>query len=122
MTMKFKKCSILLIEDTYQTKNLKERKQSCKSTILFFILPCGTKFLREFIFCRSAIFCVLQEQSFAIRNDWCFLLGINFCNFQKYPMPSIDNIFVFIEKCNTNIYFKRIPQCTSVFHCIPFLN
>ena len=56
-----------------------------------------TKFLREFIFGGLAIFCVLRELIFAIRTDWFFLLGINFCDFRKYPVPSIDNIFVFIE-------------------------
>ena len=37
------------------------------------------------------------ELIFAIRADWFFLLEINFCDFQKYPVPSIDIIFVFIE-------------------------
>ena len=115
--MKFKKCSILLNEDTYQTKNLKERKQSYKSTILFFYTTMWHEILAGVYFCRSAIFCVLKEQIFAIRNDWCFLLAI----FRKYPIALII-FFVFIEKCNTNIYFQRILQCTSVFHCILFLN
>ena len=40
-------------------------------------------------FCKSIflrigwIFCVLWELIFTIRRDWFFLLGINFCNFQK---------------------------------------
>ena len=34
-------------------------------------------------FCGLAIFCVLRELIFAIRTDWFFLLGINFCDFQK---------------------------------------
>ena len=42
-----------------------------------FNLPCGTKFLREFIFLRIGDFCVLRELIFAIRTDWFFLLGIN---------------------------------------------
>ena len=33
-------------------------------------------------FCSLAIFCVLRELIFAIRTDWFFLLGINFCDFQ----------------------------------------
>ena len=33
-------------------------------------------------FCGLAIFFVLQELIFAIRTDWFFSLGINFCNFQ----------------------------------------
>ena len=32
-----------------------------------------------------ATFCVLRELIFAIRTDWFFLLGINFCNLQKVP-------------------------------------
>ena len=48
-------------------------------------------------FCGLAIFCVLRELIFAIRADWFFRLGINFAIFRKYPVPSVDNIFVFIE-------------------------
>ena len=34
----------------------------------------------------------------AIRTNWSFLLGINFCNFQKVLHKQIiDNTFVFIE-------------------------
>ena len=40
---------------------------------------------------------VLWELIFAITTDWFFLLGINFCDFRKYPVPSTDNIVVFIE-------------------------
>ena len=76
---------------------------------VFFNIPCGAKFLREFIFADLAIFCVLRELSFAIRTDWFFLLGINFCDVQK--VPSIENIFVFIfSMCNRNTYFKTISQ------------
>ena len=39
-----------------------------------------------FYFCRLVIFCVLLKLIiFAIRTDWLFLVGINFCNFQKVP-------------------------------------
>ena len=34
-------------------------------------------------FCGLAIFCVLRELILATRTDWFFLLGINFCDFQK---------------------------------------
>ena len=43
-------------------------------------------------FCGLTIFCVLQELIFAIRTGWFFLLGINFCDFRKYPVASIYNI------------------------------
>ena len=48
-------------------------------------------------FCGSAIFCVLRELIFAIGTDWFFLLDLIFAIFIKYPVPSINNIFVFIE-------------------------
>ena len=45
-------------------------------------------------FCTLAIFCVLRELIFAIKTNCCFLI----CTiFGKYVVPSIDNIFVFIE-------------------------
>ena len=36
-------------------------------------------------FCGLASFCVLRDLIFAVRTDWFFLLGINFCDFQKVP-------------------------------------
>ena len=51
-------------------------------------LLCGKKFLREFIFAHSWVaikFCVLGELIFATRTNWFFLMGINFCDFQKVP-------------------------------------
>ena len=33
------------------------------------------------LFLRHAIFCVLRELIFAVRTDWFYLLGINFCDF-----------------------------------------
>ena len=74
-------------------------------------LPCGTKFLRVFFFCGLAIFCVLRELIFPIRTDWlCWELI--FAIFRKYPVPSIDYIFVFIEyyTCNRSTYFQVINQ------------
>ena len=68
-------------------------------------ISCGTN-LPEF-FCGLAIFGVLRELFFAIRTDWFFLLGINFCDFQKIPIPSIDNMFVFIEYVQWNYIFSN---------------
>ena len=48
-------------------------------------------------FCGLAIFGVLRELIFAIRTDWFFLRGINFCNFQKVPSTQHCIIFVFIQ-------------------------
>ena len=71
-----------------------------------FQLPCGKKFLREFIFADWRFVCVLRELIFAIRTDWFFLLGNNFCDFQKVLSPLLDNIFVLLRA--TQIYiFKR---------------
>ena len=36
-------------------------------------------------FCGLAIFCVLRKLFFVIRTDWFYMLGINFCEFQKVP-------------------------------------
>ena len=52
-------------------------------------LQCGTEFL------RISDFLCFAELIFAIRTDRFFLLGINFCSFQK--VASIENIFVVIE-------------------------
>ena len=63
-------------------------------------IPCGTKFLREFIFGDWPFFVFCGTKFFAIRTDGFFLLGINFSNFQKVQTVTsnqIDNIFVFIE-------------------------
>ena len=84
--------------------------------------PCGTKFLREFTFADWWFFCVLRELIFAIRTDWCFLLGINFGDFQKVPSTSIGNIFVFIEYVQEKfIYFQSINQYFVVYRFF-FLN
>ena len=66
-------------------------------------------------FCGLAIFCVLRELIFAIRTDWFFLLRITI--FRKYPVPSIDNTFVFnlLRMCNINTYFQIINQYFVVF-------
>ena len=48
-------------------------------------------------FCGLAIFGVLRELIFAIRTDWFSRWKLIFEIFRKYPVPSIDNIFVFIE-------------------------
>ena len=53
-------------------------------------------------FCGLAIFCVLRELIFAIRTHWFFLLGINFCDFQKVPSSQ--------SKCDTNTYFQTVNQ------------
>ena len=53
--------------------------------LLRYQLPCGTKFFAVVYFCGLAIFWVLRQLIFAITTDLPFLLGINFCDFQKVP-------------------------------------
>ena len=43
------------------------------------------------------IFLCFEELVFAIRTDWFYLLGINFCNFQKVPDKSMIIFSFFIE-------------------------
>ena len=59
-------------------------KYTSISLFLGIRIPCGTKFLREFIFFRIGDFLSSErELIFAIRSDWFFLLGVNFCDFLK---------------------------------------
>ena len=48
-------------------------------------------------FLRIGDFLCFAELLFAIRTDWFFLKEIVFGDFRKFPVPSIENIFVFIE-------------------------
>ena len=66
------------------------------------------------LFFGLTILCVLRELIFEIKTDWFFLLGINICDFQKVsmPVPSIHNIFFFIEYVQQKYIFsnnKPIP-------------
>ena len=75
-------------------------------------IPCATKLLRAFIFiCGLAMFfCILRELIFAIRTDWFFLLGINFCVFQKVPDKSLI-ILSFLDWVRAKPeYIQTIPQ------------
>lgn len=62
-------------------------------------LSCGTKFFVRVYFCGLAVFLFCFEGLIsAIRTEWSFLLGINFCNVQKVlDKQIIENTFVFIE-------------------------
>ena len=57
-------------------------------------------------FCGLAIFCVLRELIFAIRTDWFFLLGINFCDFHKVTSIILydHSVFLCSEFKSENIY------------------
>ena len=60
-------------------EDIKKRRRASLSLSEF-----GTNFLREFILWIGDFY-VLRELMFSIRTDWFFLLGINFCDFQKVP-------------------------------------
>ena len=67
-------------------------------------------------FCGLAIFCVLREL-----NLWLGQIGFScwelffFAIFAKYPVLSIDNIFVFNGTFNRNTYFQTINQYFIVY-------
>ena len=69
-------------------------------------MPCGTKFLREFIFSNWRFFCVLRELIFAIKTLRQELTEIGYSSWKLIflrflespdPVPSFDNIFVFVK-------------------------
>ena len=66
------------------------------------LLPCGTKFLRDFIFADGRFFCVLRELIFAI--------------LRRYPGLKI---FSFLSStCNRNTYFQTINQYFVVYRFV----
>ena len=70
---------------------------------------------KYYIFC----FILLYTSSSPYRKDqfavsyfsWIFLLGINFCYFQKVPDKSLLIFSFLLGKCNGNTYFQTIQQC-----------
>ena len=74
-------------------------------------IPCGTKFLREFIFAhwRFFVFCGNYFLRLGQIGFSCWELTLRF---SESPVPSIDNIFVFnlLSTCNINTYFQIINQ------------
>ena len=64
------------------------------------ILDIGYRLERNFcqsLFLRIGDFLCFRELIFAIGTDWFFCRDLIFVIFIKYPVPSINNIFVFIE-------------------------
>ena len=76
------------------------------------------------LFFGLAILSVLRELIFAIRTDWFFLLGINICDFQKVPMPvpSIDNIYFFIEYVQQKYIFSNNKSVPVSLYTVLFQN
>ena len=66
-------------------------------------------------FGESAIFCVLRELIFVITTDWFFLLGINFCDFQKAQYLALIIYSFLLSTCNRNTYFQTINQYCVVY-------
>ena len=85
------------------------------------IIPCGTKFSREFFFFRIGVFffVVLRELIFAIRRDWFFLLEINFCDFQKVTSTQHWHYFRFdwVRAIEMHIFkqFNSVRQHFNVY-------
>ena len=64
------------------------------------ILDIGYRLERNFcrsLFLRIGDFLCFRELIFAIGTDWFFLPDLIFAIFIKYPVPSINDIFLFIE-------------------------
>ena len=47
-----------------------------------------------------------------------FLAGNNFLQISESTVPSIDNIFFLLSKCNGNIYFQTINQYFVVYRFV----
>ena len=62
---------------------------------------CGSLFL------RNGDFCVLGELVLEIMTDWLFLMGINFCDFQKVARIDDINFSFFIEYVQWKYIFSK---------------
>ena len=67
------------------------------------------------------MFCILRELIFAIRTDWFFLLGINFCDFQKVPDKELIIFSFSLSTCNEiiNNYIFSNNTNTSTTAWVP---
>ena len=62
----------------------------------------GTKFFARVDFVDSFGDFFLRDLSFAIRTNGSFLLGINFCDFQKVSYKSLTILSFSLSSCNVN--------------------
>ena len=81
-------------------------------------------FCESFFFFRIGVFffvVVLRELIFAIRTDWFFLLGINFCDFQKVTSTQHWQYFRFdwVRAIEMHIFkqFNSVCQHFIVYRC-----
>ena len=73
--------------------------------------------------CGLAIFCVLRELISAIWIDWLFLLGINFCHFQKVPSTQHWQYFRFYWVCTIEMHtFKQYYGVRQYFFIYRFVS
>ena len=86
------------------------------------IIPCGTKFLREFFFFfRIGVFfcCCFAGTNFCDQERLVFLSGNKFLRFsESNQYPALTAFSVWLSTCNRNAYFQTIQQCASAFQCI----
>ena len=80
-----RRCNNYLKENVINLRHFVSNLVDAHSPATLHIHTVCMKILQESIFCGLASFCVLWELIFAVRTDWFFLLGINFCDFQKVP-------------------------------------
>ena len=61
-------------------------------------------------FCGLAIFCVSREQILRLGQIGISCWELIFAIFRKYPVPSIDNILVFMSTFNRNTHCQTMNQ------------
>ena len=71
---------------------------------------------------RIVDFWVLRELIFATRKDWFFLLGINFCHFQKAPSTQHWQYFRFywVRAIEMHIFkqYYGVRQCFFIYRFV----
>ena len=58
---------------------------------------CGTEFLQEYIFADWRFFVFYRNKFLGLGQIGPSRWGLIFAIFRKYPVPSIDSIFVFVK-------------------------
>ena len=73
--------------------------------------------------CGLVIFLVLPEPIFAIKGDWFFSLGINFCDFQKVLDKSLIKsliLFIFYRERVKEIHIQVVIEQTGFLSIVVF--
>ena len=58
-------------------------------------------------FADWGFFSVSQRLIFATKTHWFFSLRIIFAIFKKYPVPSIDNIFILVKYVQSGCNYRN---------------